>query len=136
MRILEGTKVTVNVKPGATSKRYGAGSYEIDTTNILFICSGAFVGLDKVVQDRVGKKGSIGFDKFIKAAEEEDLKEPLHCVESDDLINFGLIPEFIGRLPVIASASLLTVEDLVSILKEPKHALLKQYKEIFKASDV
>ncbi len=92
--------------------------------------------MDKVVQDRIGRKGSIGFDKFVKAAEEDDLKEPLLSVESDDLIKFGLIPEFIGRLPVIASASLLSIDDLVSILREPKHALLKQYKEIFRTSDV
>lgn len=89
-----------------------------------------------MVQDRVGRKGSIGFDKFVKAAEEDDLKEPLQSVESDDLIKFGLIPEFIGRLPVIASASLLTVDELVAILQEPKNALLKQYKEIFRQSDV
>ena len=136
LRMLEGTKVTIQLKPGATSKRFGSGTFEVDTSNILFICSGAFVGLDKLIQDRVGRKGSIGFEKFIKAAEEKDLKEPLQSVESDDLIKFGLIPEFIGRLPVIASASPLNVEDLMSILNEPKNAILKQYGEIFRRSDV
>ena len=136
LRILEGTKVTINFKQGAASKKYGSGPFEVDTSNILFICSGAFVGLDKVVQDRCGQKGSIGFDKFVKSYEEEELEEPLQSVESDDLIKFGLIPEFIGRLPIIASATALSVENLIEILNEPKNALLKQYQEIFRRSGV
>jgi ATP-dependent Clp protease ATP-binding subunit ClpX len=102
---------------------------QVDTTNILFICGGAFVGLDDLIRRRVGMKG-IGFGADIRSRSELD-SNVLLKVETEDLLKFGLIPEFVGRLPVIATLDELLEEDLVRILKEPKNALTKQYQKLF-----
>ncbi|KAJ3078329.1 hypothetical protein HK102_004578 [Quaeritorhiza haematococci] len=145
LRILEGTVVNVNVKPGAKrNSGGGAGSggsgevYAVDTSNILFICSGAFIGLEKIIMDRLGTKGSIGFGAHISG--KVDMEDPQHLslldyTEPDDLIKYGFIPEFVGRLPVIANANQLTKDELVRVLTEPKNALVKQYEEIFRRSE-
>ncbi|KAI8821382.1 P-loop containing nucleoside triphosphate hydrolase protein [Fimicolochytrium jonesii] len=143
LRMLEGTVVNVTVKPGtAGSKRnsaQGGDVYSVDTSNILFVCSGAFVGLDRIVDERVGAKGSIGFDAPVRS-QASDANEPANNVlqhaEPEDLIRYGLIPEFVGRLPVLASAKALEIEDLVRILVEPKNALTKQLQRIFEMDDM
>ncbi|KXS20052.1 ClpX, ATPase regulatory subunit [Gonapodya prolifera JEL478] len=175
LRMLEGTIVNVTVKPSAR-RAAGGGSpsgsgggqgetYAVDTSNILFICSGAFVGLEKIVAERIGKRGSIGFGAQVVAQDKllVDHSHPylqhhrhhssrgsnfvvdkdgrtegniLDLVEPDDLIKFGLIPEFVGRLPILAAAHQLSVDDLVRILTEPKSAIVKQYQEIFAKNGV
>ena len=102
----------------------------IDTTNILFICGGAFAGLDKIIAKRVGKN-AIGFGREISSKRDADSAELLAQVMPEDLLNFGLIPEFIGRLPVLSAVHQLKREDLVQILTEPKNALVKQYQRFF-----
>ncbi|HEY5529008.1 MAG TPA: AAA family ATPase, partial [Thermoleophilia bacterium] len=102
----------------------------IDTTNILFICGGAFSGLEKIIERRVGKKG-VGFGAQIESRQKKDVGELFARVLPEDLLAFGLIPEFIGRLPVICNVHQLRKEDLVAILSEPKNALTKQYKKFF-----
>ncbi|KAL5036373.1 hypothetical protein BDV3_005068 [Batrachochytrium dendrobatidis] len=143
LRMLEGTVVNITVKAGATgakrSATQGSEVFSVDTSNILFICSGAFVGLDKIVQSRTGVKGSIGFDAPLTqthCSETTNKLNPFHSVEPDDLIKFGFIPEFIGRLPIIASSDPLSVEELERILVEPKNAIVKQYQEIFRRSNL
>jgi ATP-dependent Clp protease ATP-binding subunit ClpX len=108
---------------------------QINTTNVLFICGGAFVGLEKIVEQRVGGK-TLGFGADIKTKEERDMGELLKEVQPEDLLKFGLIPEFIGRLPVIATLSELSLEALVDILKKPKNALVKQYQKLFEFENV
>ena len=103
---------------------------QIDTTNILFICGGAFAGIEKIIESRVGTKG-IGFSADIRRSDEKDLGAILTKVLPEDLLKFGLIPEFIGRLPVLGAVSNLDKDALVSILLEPKNALVKQYKRLF-----
>jgi len=102
----------------------------IDTTNILFICGGAFANLDKVIERRIGHKG-VGFGADVRSRKGEESAELLADVMPEDLLNFGLIPEFIGRLPVISAVHQLQREDLVQILTEPKNALVKQYQRFF-----
>jgi len=102
----------------------------IDTTNVLFICGGAFAGLDKIIAKRVGKN-AIGFGRDISSKRDADSAELLAQVMPEDLLNFGLIPEFIGRLPVLSAVHQLKREDLVQILTEPKNALVKQYQRFF-----
>jgi len=102
----------------------------IDTTNILFICGGAFAGLDRIIERRIGKKG-IGFGAEIEGKGSKDKGEIFAHVLPEDLLEFGLIPEFIGRLPVISTVHQLREEDLVRILTEPKNALSKQYRKFF-----
>lgn len=133
LKILEGT--LAHVPPQGGRKHPQQELIEIDTTNILFICGGAFVGLDKIVADRIGKTG-IGFGSEAVGgfAMEED--ELLHEATPEDLHNFGMIPEFVGRIPVITSTNHLSKEDLIHILTEPKNALTKQYKKIFEAEHV
>ncbi|KAJ3004057.1 hypothetical protein HKX48_001443 [Thoreauomyces humboldtii] len=145
LRMLEGTVVNVTVKPGAGKRNSaqggggGAGGgdvYSVDTSNILFVCSGAFVGLDRIVDERVGAKGSIGFEAPVRADMSDDAeaeRNVLQHVEPEDLIKYGLIPEFVGRLPILASANPLKIDDLVRILKEPKNALTRQLERIFQA---
>src|SRR5690606_34744184 len=108
---------------------------QIDTTNILFICGGAFAGIEKIIESRTGKKG-VGFGADIRRADEKDLGNILTKVLPEDLLKFGLIPEFIGRLPIIGAVSHLDQEALVQILVEPKNALVKQYQKFFEFEDV
>ena len=107
----------------------------MDTTNILFVCGGAFDGLDKVIRNRTEKFG-IGFGAEVKSRENKDVSESLREVEPGDLIKFGLIPELIGRLPVVATLQELDEEALIQILIEPKNALIKQYQKLFSMEGV
>jgi ATP-dependent Clp protease ATP-binding subunit ClpX len=102
----------------------------IDTTNILFICGGAFAGLDKIIARRIGKN-AVGFGAEVRSKASEESAELLSQVMPEDLVNFGLIPEFIGRLPVVSAVHQLRREDLVQILTEPKNALVRQYQRFF-----
>jgi ATP-dependent Clp protease ATP-binding subunit ClpX len=128
LKILEGT--TASVPPQGGRKHPHQEFLTIDTTNILFICGGAFAGLDRIVERRVGKKGC-GFGADIESRQERDLDDLFCRVLPEDLLEFGLIPEFIGRLPVVSNVHQLRKEDLVSILTEPKNALVKQYQRFF-----
>ncbi|KAH6566815.1 hypothetical protein BASA50_001908 [Batrachochytrium salamandrivorans] len=144
LRMLEGTSVNVTVKAGTPgSKRsptQGNEVFSVDTSNIMFICSGAFVGLDKIIHTRVGVKGSIGFEaplvRSVDRLDDTTTENLLHLTEPDDLIKFGFIPEFVGRMPIIASSDPLQVDELERILTEPKNAIVKQYQEIFRRSDL
>ena len=104
---------------------------QVDTSNILFICGGAFAGLDKVIQNR-SEKGGIGFSADVKgSADKKDFAESLRDLEAEDLVQYGLIPEFVGRLPMIATLEELDIDALVQILTEPRNALTKQYRKMF-----
>jgi len=128
LKLLEGTKCSV--APRGT-KKYSQQEYvQVDTSNILFMAGGAFVGLDQIIGRRIGRSG-IGFDATIQAKKQERVGQILSRVESEDMTKFGLIPEFVGRLPIVATLEDLTTEDLVTILTEPKNALVKQYKKLF-----
>jgi ATP-dependent Clp protease ATP-binding subunit ClpX len=108
---------------------------QIDTTNLLFICGGAFAGLEKIIESRIGRKG-VGFGADVRRAGDKDLGEVLVKVLPEDLLKFGLIPEFVGRLPVLAPVSNLDREALVRILVEPKNAIVKQYQRMIELDDV
>ncbi len=129
LKIIEGTNASIPPKGGR--KHPQQELVQIDTTNILFICGGAFVGLDKVVSRRQGKK-SIGFGAKVTGEDKKELGELLKSLQPEDLLKFGLIPELVGRLPVIATMEELVEEDLIRIMKEPKNALTKQYQKLFK----
>src|SRR5216117_4156200 len=128
LKILEGT--VASVPPQGGRKHPHQEFLSIDTTNILFICGGAFAGLDKIIGKRIGKS-AVGFGAEVRSKKSLEFSELLAKVMTEDLLNFGLIPEFIGRLPVISAVHQLKREDLVQILMEPKNALVKQYQRFF-----
>jgi len=133
LKIIEGT--VASVPPQGGRKHPQQEFLQVDTTNILFICGGAFAGLEKIITQR-GKPRSMGFGAAVSAPDERRSGDVLREVEPDDLLKFGLIPEFVGRLPVVATLSDLDIDALVKILKEPKNALVKQYQKLFEMEDV
>ena len=133
LKILEGT--IASVPPQGGRKHPNQEMIRVNTSNILFICGGAFAGMDKVINRRLAKR-TMGFGADIKKAEEKDMAEILKEVEPEDLLKFGLIPEFIGRLPVIVSLHPLKEDALVRILTEPKNALIRQYQKLLKMDQV
>ena len=133
LKILEGT--SASVPPQGGRKHPHQEFLQIDTKNILFICGGAFAGLDEIIENRIGSSG-VGFGADIRNANDKDLTELYTQVQPEDLVKYGLIPEFIGRLPVVGAVGNLESDALVRILNEPKNALIKQYKKIFGFEDV
>jgi ATP-dependent Clp protease ATP-binding subunit ClpX len=133
LKIMEGT--VASVPPQGGRKHPQQEFLQVDTTNILFICSGAFSGLEKVISVR-GRGTSIGFGADVRSEENRKVGEILQNLEPEDLVKYGLIPEFVGRLPVIATLSDLDEESLVEILTEPKNALIKQYQKLFEMENV
>ena len=133
LKIMEGT--IASVPPQGGRKHPQQEFLQVDTTNILFICGGAFAGLDKVIENR-GRGTSIGFGAKVKSNEDKTISEIIKKLEPEDLIKYGLIPEFVGRMPIIATLRELDEKSLIKILKEPKNSLLKQYRRLFEFEDV
>ena len=133
LKIMEGT--VASVPPQGGRKHPQQEFLQVDTTNILFICGGAFAGLDKLIDSR-GKGSSIGFGAKVKNYKEQPLSEIMKMLEPEDLIKYGLIPEFIGRMPIIATLDDLDEKSLVKILREPKNSLIKQYQRLFEFEEV
>ena len=133
LKIIEGT--TASVPPQGGRKHPHQEFLQINTENILFICGGAFEGLDKIIKDRIGKK-SIGFGANIESKKEVDKYKIYEQILPQDLLKFGLIPEFVGRLPIITTLKELDRETLIKIVTEPKNALVKQYKKLFEYDNV
>ena len=133
LKIMEGT--VASVPPQGGRKHPQQEFLQVDTTNILFICGGAFAGLDKLIDSR-GKGTSIGFGAEVKSYKEQPLSEIMKMLEPEDLIKYGLIPEFIGRMPIIATLDDLDEKSLIKILKEPKNSLIKQYQRLFEFEEV
>ena len=130
---MEGT--IASVPPQGGRKHPQQEFLQVDTTNILFICGGAFAGLDKIISQR-NRGTSIGFGAEVKNTDDKKTGEWMKSLEPEDLLKYGLIPEFIGRLPIIATLEDLDEKSLVKILQEPKNSLIKQYKELFKLEGV
>jgi ATP-dependent Clp protease ATP-binding subunit ClpX len=133
LKIMEGT--IASVPPQGGRKHPQQEFLQVDTTNILFVCGGAFAGLDKIIDSR-GRGSSIGFGAKVKSNEERTLSDLIKKLEPEDLIKYGLIPEFVGRMPVIATLQDLDEKSLIRILKEPKNSLLKQYERLFEFENV
>ncbi|MEW6664948.1 MAG: ATP-dependent Clp protease ATP-binding subunit ClpX [Thermodesulfobacteriota bacterium] len=133
LKIIEGTMASIPPKGGR--KHPQQDFVKVNTDNILFICGGTFNGLDKIIRSRIGSK-TMGFEADIHSAQREDINEIMPLVQPEDLIRFGLIPEFIGRLPILATLDDLSLDALVRILTEPKNALVKQYKKLFELESV
>ncbi|MCB1454392.1 MAG: ATP-dependent Clp protease ATP-binding subunit ClpX, partial [Rhizobiaceae bacterium] len=133
LKIMEGT--VASVPPQGGRKHPQQEFLQVDTSNILFICGGAFAGLDKIISDR-GRKTSIGFGASVENPEDRRTGELFRLVEPEDLLKFGLIPEFVGRLPVLATLEDLDEDALIQILSEPKNALVKQYQRLFEMENV
>ena len=133
LKIIEGT--LANIPPKGGRKHPQQDFVKVNTSNILFICGGTFNGLDKIIRNRIGSK-VIGFEADIKGKGEVDINEVISMALPEDLIKFGLIPEFIGRIPIVSTLNELSLDALVRILTEPKNALIKQYKKLFELEDV
>lgn len=133
LKIIEGTMASVPPKGGR--KHPQQDFVKVDTSNILFICGGTFTGLDKIIRNRIGSK-SMGFEAEIHTQEKDDTDDIIAMAQPEDLVKFGLIPEFIGRIPIIATLNNLSEDALVRILTEPKNALVKQYKKLFEFEGV
>ncbi|OLC20042.1 MAG: ATP-dependent protease ATP-binding subunit ClpX [Deltaproteobacteria bacterium 13_1_20CM_2_69_21] len=133
LKIIEGTRANVTPRGG---KKYNQQEYiQVDTSNILFICGGAFYGIENIIKRRAGEKG-LGFGAHVQPKDNRGVGEMLQLIEPTDLIKFGMIPEFVGRLPMIATLDDLTEDDLVTILTQPKNALVKQYQKLFEMERV
>ena len=133
LKIMEGT--IASVPPQGGRKHPQQEFLQVDTTNILFICGGAFSGLDKLINRRA-KGSGMGFQASVKSAEVKNISMALNDLEPEDLLNYGLIPEFVGRLPIVTTLEDLDEESLIKILQEPKNALVKQYQTLFNMEDV
>lgn len=133
LKIIEGT--LANVPPKGGRKHPQQDFVKVDTSNILFICGGTFNGMDRIIRNRIGSK-LMGFEADIKGQGDVDINKIMGLVQPEDLIKFGLIPEFIGRIPIVTTLSELSLDALVRILTEPKNALTKQYKKLFELEDV
>ena len=135
LKLLEGT--VANINPQGSRKHPKGETIPVDTSKILFICGGAFAGLDKIVESRTNKQGGIGFAAELKNDKDrQDLTELFKQVEPEDLVRFGLIPELIGRLPVVTPLQELDEEALIKILTEPKNAIIRQYQALFQMENV
>jgi ATP-dependent Clp protease ATP-binding subunit ClpX len=131
--LIEGT--IASVPPQGGRKHPQQEFLQVDTSNILFVCGGAFAGLDKIIRDR-SEKGGIGFGAEVKSKNSKNVGQTLKGLETEDLIKYGLIPEFVGRLPVIATLEELDKPALMAILTEPKNSLVKQYRKLFEMEGV